>query len=173
MTYCTNCGNAIEETVAYCPHCGKATGTKNESFTDKLKREANEFVTTKDPFVAAILSFFFPGLGQLYNGEFKKGLMIQIGCIVSWFFCSLIPFFILVPIGILFAGIYDAYTEADKIKKGENPNKNVTLKELLIFLLWPFVMIGILIVIVMILIILAAIVFAIFGSVIAIPFGYY
>jgi len=28
----------------------------------------------KNPAVAAIWSFFFPGLGQLYNGEIGKGI---------------------------------------------------------------------------------------------------
>lgn len=36
---------------------------------------ANEI--SPNPGVAAVLSFFFSGLGQIYNGEIKKGLLIM------------------------------------------------------------------------------------------------
>lgn len=33
------------------------------------------FVSRKDPFVAGVLSLLTPGLGQVYNGEFNKGIL--------------------------------------------------------------------------------------------------
>ena len=41
----------------------------NEPVSDKEKRNIN-------PGLAAILSFLYNGLGQLYNGQIKKGLAI-------------------------------------------------------------------------------------------------
>jgi TM2 domain-containing membrane protein YozV len=41
--------------------------------------------TTKHPGVAAVLSFVFNGLGQLYNGQLLKGLVIIFLSSVSMF----------------------------------------------------------------------------------------
>lgn len=66
-----------------------------------------------NPFLAAGLSFFlFGGTGQLYIGQWKKGLLI----ILVYLFC-LIQFSVLVPIVILI-GLGDAYGTAVKQKNG-------------------------------------------------------
>jgi len=65
----------------------------------------------KNPGVAAILSFFWAGLGQIYNGQLMKG----IGFIVLYAICVLLCFFL---IGLLILptvwiiGIWDAYRTA-------------------------------------------------------------
>jgi TM2 domain-containing membrane protein YozV len=38
----------------------------------------------KSPFLAAILSLFIVGVGQMYNGEVGKGILMFIGCILLW-----------------------------------------------------------------------------------------
>uniref|UniRef100_UPI003B51C60E GYF domain-containing protein n=1 Tax=Roseovarius indicus TaxID=540747 RepID=UPI003B51C60E len=38
----------------------------------------------KSPFLAAILSLFIVGIGQMYNGEVGKGILMLFGCIVLW-----------------------------------------------------------------------------------------
>lgn len=42
----------------------------------------NRYAQNKNPVVAVILSFFLTGLGQLYNGDFKKFFLIWGICIV-------------------------------------------------------------------------------------------
>ncbi len=64
----------------------------------------------KSPIIAALLSFFlFGGVGQLYLGQQKKGIILIVGTIVlSWVFglgC-------LIPI----LGAIDAYMIAEKLK---------------------------------------------------------
>lgn len=85
--------------------------------------------TKKSPIIAAITSFFIPGLGQLYNGEIVKGLaFIMVGAILGLLaFIMVIPSlmapalleFVLIlsiPFLLFWAyNIYDAYTTADKI----------------------------------------------------------
>ncbi len=66
----------------------------------------------KDPRIAVILSIFFPGLGQIYNGELKKGICVEAGAIIG-LFILLVPSII---IGVY--AIYDAYTTATKINSG-------------------------------------------------------
>jgi len=51
----------------------------------------------KNPGVAAVLSFIFNGLGQLYNGEIKKGLVL--------IFVSSI-FIILTIVGAVIVGVW-------------------------------------------------------------------
>jgi hypothetical protein len=43
-----------------------------------------EYQKRKMPLLAAILSFFIPGLGQLYDGKFLRGLMVFIVYLVLW-----------------------------------------------------------------------------------------
>lgn len=38
----------------------------------------------KSPFLAAILSLFIVGVGQMYNGEVGKGFLMLFGCILLW-----------------------------------------------------------------------------------------
>lgn len=38
----------------------------------------------KSPGVALLLSFLFVGLGQIYNGEVGKGILMFIGCVLLW-----------------------------------------------------------------------------------------
>ena len=38
----------------------------------------------KSPFLAAILSLFIVGIGQMYNGQIGKGILMMIGCVLLW-----------------------------------------------------------------------------------------
>jgi TM2 domain-containing membrane protein YozV/DNA-directed RNA polymerase subunit M/transcription elongation factor TFIIS len=81
--------------------------------------------TSKKPYVAAFLSFMWPGIGQLYNGQGWKGLLFFIAAIATLFFSSYLMF----PVGELAMGyllfiavwvciISDAYLTAKaKMKK--------------------------------------------------------
>ena len=66
----------------------------------------------KSPVVAGILSFIFAGSGQVYNGQTGKGIGILIGVIIT----SFIP---VLPLLVVIYGVYDAYTTAQKMNKGE------------------------------------------------------
>ncbi len=67
----------------------------------------------KDPAIAAILSFFITGLGQIYAGKVGKGIGLLVGVIVCIFLAFLlIPFFI--AIGLWIYSIIDAYKTAER-----------------------------------------------------------
>lgn len=63
-------------------------------------------VSTKKPGVAAVLSFFIPGLGQIYNGQIIMGLVLL--PITVLFYALVVP-------GLAFHIwlIYDAYKSAE------------------------------------------------------------
>ncbi len=71
----------------------------------------------KEPGIAAVLSFFFAGLGQIYNGEIGKGLCFILANVVSFLMCFFLIGFPMLLIVWIF-GIYDAYTVADQINRG-------------------------------------------------------
>ncbi|MCM8766462.1 MAG: hypothetical protein NC816_02855 [Candidatus Omnitrophica bacterium] len=92
-----------------------------------------------NPRIAALLSFIFNGLGQIYNGEIKKGLtliflsgvsllILIIGAIFIFYFIKTLPpislliwgvcLFFFGLTGMIIIGIYsisDAYNKAKKI----------------------------------------------------------
>lgn len=83
--YCSECGKKISDKALACPSCGAPT--KAESQTGKKSR-----------IVAIILTALIPGLGQMYAGDFGKGLLILCTC---WL---VLPYLY---------GIYDAFTRKD------------------------------------------------------------
>lgn len=69
----------------------------------------------KNPIIAALLSFFLlGGVGQLYLGQQKKGLILIAIWVLGW--CS----FGLLTAIITFVGTIDAYLIADKLQKGQS-----------------------------------------------------
>ncbi len=104
--YCKNCGAEIDEKAEICPKCGVRVKPIPVT-TDK-----------KSSGIAAIASFFIPGLGQIYNGQIGKGIMyIIIGIIFALLMIVLIGFILYTLFWAY--NIYDAYTTAEKINRGE------------------------------------------------------
>lgn len=68
----------------------------------------------KNPGLAAVLSFFYMGLGQIYNGQIHKGIAFLIAYSISWLLMNLWIGYLTTPI-LWFYGIYDAYKSAEKI----------------------------------------------------------
>ena len=72
----------------------------------------------KNPGLAAVLSFFYMGLGQIYNGQIAKGIVFIVAYSISW---ALLVSVIFTIIGIITTpalfiyGMYDAYKSAEKI----------------------------------------------------------
>ena len=70
----------------------------------------------KNPGIAAVLSFFYMGLGQIYNGQITKGIAFIVAYTVSWILMIVLIGFITTPILFIY-GIYDAYKSAEKINQ--------------------------------------------------------
>ncbi len=115
--YCTNCGAAISRAAEICPECGV------RQLTDPTAGGGGGGVAAgggseneKDPGLAAVLSFFVTGLGQIYNGEIGKGIALMLvqafNFVLIFFLIGLFTF----PVVWLF-GIYDAYQSAERINE--------------------------------------------------------
>lgn len=70
----------------------------------------------KNPGVAAVLSFFICGLGQIYNGQILKGLIMMICYFIAWLLVYVLIGFIIVPV-LWIWGMYDAYRTAERLNK--------------------------------------------------------
>jgi TM2 domain-containing membrane protein YozV len=114
----------------------------------------------KNPILAAIGSFFIPGLGQVYNGEgFVKGLLYLIGTLIG-FIILFIP-----GLAIWIYGIYNAYKVANNMNAGIVPYKETTTINLAIYIVIALIIYGIYFVAIIIFsAIIAAFVFGMIGG---------
>ncbi|MDP8206734.1 MAG: hypothetical protein P9L92_08745 [Candidatus Electryonea clarkiae] len=68
----------------------------------------------KNPAIATILSFFYAGLGQLYNGQIVKGIVFIVAYAISVLLMWVVVGFVTTPI-IWIWGMIDANSSAKKI----------------------------------------------------------
>ena len=68
----------------------------------------------KNPGIAAVLSFFWTGVGQIYNGQIFKGLILICIQILNAFLMLILIGFITYPLFWIW-GIFDAYKTAERI----------------------------------------------------------
>ena len=73
--------------------------------------------------LALLLSIFTPGLGQIYNGQFKKGLSFLVGFDLVYLVFSFllltfhgVIFYLMVTMGFFFFIVIDAFRGANKLK---------------------------------------------------------
>lgn len=83
-------------------------------------------MATKNPGLAAVLCFFYAGLGQIYNGQIAKGIAFMVIQAIN-----IVLMFVLIGFLTYFAfwvyGMYDAYQTAIKINSGMTRGGNVNV----------------------------------------------
>ena len=78
----------------------------------------------KEPVISLILSLVIPGLGEIYNVQIKKGIILFIAFLVSLALIYVTiqsPIgwcFMIFPIALWLYGMFDAFSEAKKINDG-------------------------------------------------------
>ena len=70
----------------------------------------------RNPGIAAVLSFFWTGVGQIYNGEIVKGIILILVQVVNAALMIVLIGFITYPI-VWIWGMYDAYKVAERINR--------------------------------------------------------
>lgn len=112
--FCFACGNELHPLASICPKCGVAQQIQQQG-----PPPGSPFIPSyapagrREPAIAVLLSFIFPGLGQLYNGETEKGVItLIVDVILSVGTITIcLPIIFLIPLWIW--AMYDAYVVAD------------------------------------------------------------
>ena len=111
--FCVNCGAEIDARAEICPKCGvRVTPPPPQSSS-----APNVMFERKNEGLAAVLSFLFVGLGQIYNGEISKGIMFIIVGVIAVLTMFLLIGFIIYPLFWIY-NIYDAFNTAKEINAG-------------------------------------------------------
>ena len=119
IKYCNTCGAQIALQAEFCPKCGSRVSPQQAIAQPQLQPPLQtQPVQKKNEGLAAVLSFLFTGLGQIYNGQIGKGIVfVVVGIVFAGLIFVLIGV-ILYPIFWIY-NIYDAYTTAKKINSGQ------------------------------------------------------
>lgn len=128
--FCPSCGAPLQnENAGHCTNCGAAITAQPAQAPPVAQPMAQQYAiqSQKNPIIAVILCFFFPGLGQVYNGDLKRGIMF----IAGQFIGSLLLF---IPGLIVWVyAMYDAYTTANKMNAGQVPYAETNITEVIIY----------------------------------------
>lgn len=104
--YCEKCGEELADNASFCSRCGSKTEIRKH----------------KNIFIALILSLILTGIGTVYAGNTKKGLMLLALRLICTVITVLIPFIFVLNIVVWIFGIYDAYYETQIANGNSNPN---------------------------------------------------
>ncbi|WP_052959061.1 hypothetical protein [Methanoculleus sediminis] len=74
----------------------------------------------KNPAIAAGLSLLFNGLGQAYNGQFVRGVLVLLGSLLG-LFVMIVP-----GVAIWAWGVYDAWATARRMNEGLLPYRETS-----------------------------------------------
>lgn len=131
----------------YCPECGTPFYFENQAVCTNCGVRLRPLViraVIRNPYLAVILSFFFVGWGQWYNGKTGAGLKFFgafLGsCLLIFIFTKMelaqqstngyvLMLLVALTTGIWVYGMYDAYKTAERI----NRNKETFLKKSALF----------------------------------------
>jgi TM2 domain-containing membrane protein YozV len=103
MAFWQSCGATLAEEARFCPACGRVQSAAAPAASTPAPGAFPEKYG-----MAALLSFFLPGLGQIVKGQIAKAILIWVSLVVF-----ILLSFVVVGIPLLvvlwFWQIYDAY----------------------------------------------------------------
>jgi len=112
--YCIECGEELKSDVKFCGKCGAKIESSSVQGKQQLPKDngvqsmpKKVYAEEKKPILALFLSLLIIGVGQFYNGDIKKGLlMLTVGIITGIFSAGILWIFISIW------SAYDAYNVA-------------------------------------------------------------
>lgn len=82
--FCRYCGSPNNDNDTYYKKCNKQINTSRDLKTENVNIDYTSVSNTgKKPVLACILSLLIVGLGQLYNGDYKKSVAMFVLAIVT------------------------------------------------------------------------------------------
>jgi TM2 domain-containing membrane protein YozV len=111
--FCSNCGFEMPKASKFCPECG----TTAERVPPVMNTTTIVVPSNKSSGLAALLSFLIIGLGQVYLGLTKKGIILFLLAIISGVLMMVLIGWITWLLVWGYA-IYDGYNSCEKMKTG-------------------------------------------------------
>lgn len=105
---CPFCAEEINREAVKCKHCGEILDAEIRSARAAQNQPNFPKQQEWNPAVAAVLSFFIPGVGQIYKGDIGTGIIWLIVVIIGYIML-IIPGLILHLICIITAASGDPY----------------------------------------------------------------
>jgi hypothetical protein len=130
FSFCTECGADLPVRVSVAAPTSRTmppAPTQQQAFTSMsgaavMNVQANGTATQRggrvEPGVAAMMSFFLPGVGQIVNGQVEKGILLLLGLYVASFLFSLPAFGLPMLLARIVIAI-DSYRIAQRKRKGQ------------------------------------------------------
>lgn len=122
---CPYCGAIVTVDEYFCRACHKRLLDQQDFSAPSTLKAETFVVAVRNPYVAGILSFVSPGLGQFYNAETLKGFVFFLAFIVVSFdmiaWDILTTFHAVFFFGIWILGIIDAFYSAWQISHFVKP----------------------------------------------------
>ena len=137
MVFCENCGTELADDATFCSNCG-----------NKVKHVHKK--QEKNIYIALILTFILTGLGSIYAGNPKKGLMLLIARLATAIIGVFIGIFFIFSVLVWTYGFYEAYRDVRIANGYSNPkflddfngwdqnNKIIAILIIFIILLFTF-----------------------------------
>ncbi|HLH21966.1 MAG TPA: hypothetical protein VK066_05560 [Chloroflexota bacterium] len=114
--FCSVCGAQAAGATGSCPSCGASLGQSGPAGIAPASPQVMVVKSGKSAGLAAVLSFFWCGLGQIYNGQIGKGVVLLIAYVISILLMFALIGFITTPILWVY-GMVDSYRTADRLNR--------------------------------------------------------
>lgn len=102
--YCENCGTELADDAGFCSNCGKEIRKKH-----------------KNIYIALVLTFILTGLGSIYAGNAKKGLVLLIVRLALGIIGIFISVFFALSVIVWAFAFYEAYRDVQTANGRSNP----------------------------------------------------
>ncbi|MGO9453821.1 MAG: zinc-ribbon domain-containing protein [Candidatus Binataceae bacterium] len=108
--FCSTCGAEGPDGALFCRKCGSPLAGPAAPHTVVVVADI------KSPGLAAVLSFLWCGLGQIYNGQIGKGIVMMVAYAISVFMIHFLIGLLTTPV-LWIWGLVDAYRTAERINR--------------------------------------------------------
>src|SRR6478672_1843441 len=114
--FCSACGTEADASARHCGKCGNALGAAPAPYLAQQQPQVIMVRSGKSSGLAAVLSFLWCGLGQIYNGQIGKGLAFAAIYFISFLMIFIVIGVITTPIMWVW-GMVDAYKTAERLNR--------------------------------------------------------
>lgn len=114
--FCSSCGAEAESSAQTCGKCGNTLRAGSSPYLVQQQPQVIMVKSGKSSGLAAVLSFLWCGLGQIYNGQIGKGLIFAVAYVISFLMIFIAIGLITTPV-LWIWGMVDAYKTAENLNR--------------------------------------------------------